>query len=894
MLEPGTKLGRYEIRSKIGEGGMGEVYRAFDPKINREVAIKVLPAEFSVDKDRLLRFEQEAQAAGRLNHPNILAIYDVDTFDGAPCIVSELLEGEELREQLNNGSLPQRKAHDYAQQIAQGLAAAHERGISHRDLKPENLFVTTDGRVKILDFGLAKLRPQRGEPVSSEIDTRKQITDPGTVMGTVGYMSPEQVRGSQADHRSDIFSFGSILYEMLSGQRAFRRDTMAETMTAILKEEPPELSETNTKINPQLEKIVQRCLEKKPERRFQSTSDLAFALAALSMRSSSGARWTEATLALDSLATSQPYASRNRVWMIAFAVAFLGMLAMIVPTWRHLRETPPILAEMRTDIVTPATDQPMMFALSPDGRQIIFVALSGDGQSRLWLRSLATTTAQPLGLTEGAKYPFWAPDGRSIGFFAGGALKRLDLGGGTPQTLATALNGNGGTWNSEGLILFVPSSNHPVMRVSATGGVATAATSAGPQWGLSAPYFLPDGHRFIFYAAGAPDTAGIYLGAVDGGAPTRLTPADSSGIYLPSGWLLWVRAGTLVAQRLDLAKAALTGETVTLADGVAVDAAFGQSAISVAATGLVAYRTGTGERQLMWVDRSGTRQGTIGELDDSMSEPRASPDGRRVVVVRTVEGNTDLWLLDGVRTIRFTFDPAADIRPVWSPDNTRIVFCSQSDLYQKGASGAGVEEKIVGSDQQKIPSSWSADGRFLLYESIDPQTNADIWVVPMVGDHTPSVFLKTTFREAKPAFSPDGHWVAYHSNKSGRNEIYVRPFVAPASPGAPIETAAGEQQVSTGGGIHPVWRHDGKELYYLNPAGAMMAAPISVTGETLQVGTPAVLFATHILGGGVDAQHGRGRQYDVASDGRFLINTVLDSAPAPITLLMNWNPEMKK
>jgi eukaryotic-like serine/threonine-protein kinase len=892
-LAVGTTLGRYEIRSQIGAGGMGEVYLARDQKLNRDVAIKVLPAALSQDGDRLRRFEQEAQAAGALNHPNILAVYDVGMHDGAPYIVSELLEGEELREQLNDGSLPQRKALDYAQQIAQGLAAAHDRGITHRDLKPENLFVTTDGRVKILDFGLAKLRAQRNETVSSEIDTRKHITDPGTVMGTVGYMSPEQVRGHQADHRSDTFSFGSILYEMLSGQRAFKRDTMAETMTAILKEEPPDLNETNSRINPQLEKIVQRCLEKKPERRFQSASDLAFALAALSMPSSSGANRTAAAQALDTLTTSQRSGLGDHVWMIAFAVAVLGMVAMMVPAVRHLRETPPPLPpETRTDIVTPATDQPTMFALSPDGRQIVFVASSGDGPSRLWLRSLAMTTAQPLALTEEAKYPFWAPDGRSIGFFAGGALKRLDFGGGTPRTLAPALNGSGGTWNSEGVIVFAPNFNNPLMRVSATGGAATAVTSSGPQRGVSAPYFLPDGRRFLFYVFGEPDTAAIYLGTLDGSAPVRLTLANSSGVYLPSGWLLWVRTDTLVAQRLDMAKATLTGETVTLAYGVTVDAAFGQSAVSVASTGLVAYRTGTGsERQLTWVDRSGTRQGTVGEPDGSISEARVSPDGRRVVVVRTVDGNTDLWLLDGPRMSRFTFDPTPDDRPVWSPDSTRIVFRSRRDLYQKGASGAGVDERLLDSDQSKVPTSWSADGRFLLYESIDPQTNADLWIVPIVGDHTPSVFLKTAFREAKPAFSPDGRWVAYHSNKSGRNEIYVRPFVPPASPGAPIETAS-EQQVSIAGGIHTVWRHDGKELYYLNPAGAMMAVLINVTGTTLQPGAPVVLFPTRILGGGVDAQHGR--QYDVAPDGRFLINTVLDSAPAPITLLMNWNPEVKK
>ena len=385
--------------------------------------------------------------------------------------------------------------------------------------------------------------------------------------------------------------------------------------------------------------------------------------------------------------------------------------------------------------------------------------------------------------------------------------------------------------------------------------------------------------------------------------PSGPGPAEASREV---GWLLWVRAGTLVAQRLQLAQAALTGEPVTLADGVAAEG-FIHGAVSVAATGLVAYRTGGGsQRQLTWVDRSGAARGNVSDPDATLSTPRVSPDGRRVVAARAVQGNTDLWLLDGPRTSRFTFDAAFDQFPVWSPDGTRILFHSNRtgrfDLYQKLTSGAEVEERLVASDQVKVPSSWSADGRFLLYVGVDPQTNADLWVVPMAGDRKPSVFLKTPFREVWGAFSPDGRWVAYQSNESGRNEIYVRPFVPPSAPGTAAgaersvrlqpDQAGGQWQVSTAGGTYPVWRPDGKELYYLNPAGAMMAAPITVTGSTLEPGVPVVLFPTRIVGGGEEVQ--QGRQYDVAPDGRFLINTELDSADAPITLLMNWNPEAKK
>ena len=570
---------------------------------------------------------------------------------------------------------------------------------------------------------------------------------------------------------------------------------------------------------------------------------------------------------------------------------------------------PPAAAETRLEISTPATDQPGSFALSPDGRQIVFVA-SGDGASRLWLRSLATTTAQPLAGTEGAVSPFWSPDSRSIGFFAGTALKRLDLGAGAPQILAPVITGLGGTWNADGVIVFAPSLATPLLRVAATGGTATAVTTLGPQQnGHNRPFFLPDGRRFLFSASGARDTTGTYLSALDGGAPTRLTPVGL-GVYWPDGpgpagasrgggpsgaeasreggWLLFARAGTLVAQRLDLAKAALTGEPVTVADAV--------GAVSVAASGLVAYRTDTtSPKQLTWVDRSGTARGTIGDPDATLFNPRVSPDGRRVVVGRTVQGNTDLWLLDGARTSRFTFDPAFDGYPVWSPDGMRIAFNSlrtgSANLYQKLTSGAGVEERLVPSGQTKFPSGWSADGRFLLYVSVDPTTSEDLWVVPMVGDRTPSVVLKTHFLETLGVFSPDGHWMACQSDESGRMEIYVRPFVPP-SRDASADKPEGQWQVSTAGGILPLWRPDGRELYYLNPAGAMMAAPIAVTGATLVPGAPVVLFPTRIVGGGVWTQ--QGRHYDVTPDGRFLINTVLDSAAAPITLLQNWHPEGKK
>ena len=573
-----------------------------------------------------------------------------------------------------------------------------------------------DGTVKVLDFGLAKaMDPAAGSSPSVSqaptISTPAMMTGVGMILGTAAYMSPEQARGTTTDKRADLWAFGVVLWEMLKGKRLFEGATASDTLAAVLRAEP-DWAALPTNTPPLIRRLLRRCLEKDRRRRLDSASvgrlEIDEAL-------------TAAPVLEGAAAPALVERRAGRLAWMAFAVAAVFAAAMAVPTVRYLRETPPPAPpETRVEIVTPATDRPTDFALSPDGRQIVFVA-TGDGASRLWLRSLAVTTAQPLVGTEGARYPFWSPDGRSLGFFAGAALKRLDLGGGAPQTLAPVVAGQGGTWNADGVIVFAPGAVFSLMRVSATGGAAVAVTTLGPQQGgHRAPSFLPDGRRFLFSVSGAPGTTGIYLGALDKSAPIRLTPSDSSGTYLPTGWLLWMRAGTLVAQRLDVTQAALMGEPVTVADGVAVDG-FEHSAVSVAATGLVAYRTGPGSRlQLTWVDRAGAALGTLGDPDSNeLRNPRVSPDGRRVAVARKVSGNTDIWLLDGTRISRLTFDVAVEQLPVWSPDGTRIAFSSTRtgvrDLYSKLTSGGGVEERLVASDQNKIPSSWSADGRFLLY-----------------------------------------------------------------------------------------------------------------------------------------------------------------------------------
>jgi Tol biopolymer transport system component len=643
---------------------------------------------------------------------------------------------------------------------------------------------------------------------------------------------------------------------------------------------------------------VRDCLVRDPKQRLRDIGDARLALDKIAAGGSDDA--VRPAVA----AVSSPAWRRALPWAVA-AVCALSAVWLWAP-WRSVT----VPAETRVDIVTPPTTQPASFALSPDGRQVVFVA-SDDKASRLWVRSLATTTAQPLAGTEGATFPFWSPDGKSLGFFAGGSLRRRDLDGGEARILAPATNGNGGTWNTDNVIVFAPSSTVALMRVPANGGPVTAATTLGPQqFGHVHPQFLPDGRRLLFLCSGSADVAGIYLGGLDGRPSVKLSSDISSGLYLPPGWLLWARAGSLTAQRLDVERAALTGEPVTLTDGIRSDFVGTRIPVSVAATGLVAYRTtGGGERQLTWFDRSGAPRGVVGAPDSSIIQPRVSPDGRRVAVARTVQGNQDIWLIDGARESRLTFDPSPDRFPEWSPDGTRIVYQAiargNGDLYQKLTSGAGQEEPFLTTGHLLTPSSWSRDGRFLLHLSIDPATNSDLWVLPTTGspaDRKPFVFLKTPFREAYGVFSPDGRWVAYHSNETGRPEVYVRPFVPPSRDGsvsAAVEPSAGatvagagQWQVSTAGGILPLWSADGKELYYIDPDGAMMAAPIKVSVATVEPGAPVRLFMTRIFGGGADIQSGR--QYDVTADGRFLIATLLNEAAVPITLLQNWNPAAKR
>ena len=883
-LPIGKQLGPYRIEALLGRGGMGEVYRARDTKLGREVAIKVLPAAFSADADRMHRFQQEACAAGALNHPNILVIHHIDTYEGAPCIVSELLEGETLRQRMRGAMLAQRRVIEYATQIANGLAAAHERGIVHRDLKPDNLFITKDGRVKILDFGIAKLTQPKGNASQTDIPTRRVDTDPGVVMGTVGYMSPEQIRGKGVDHHSDIFSFGAILYEMLSGRRAFHGESAADTMSAILKEDPPDLSDTNQKISPALERLVNHCLEKNPEERFHSASDLAFALEALSGSTATSAQ----TVAMPAFA---PRWFKRRE-LIAWAVAGIAILiAAVALTISNFRRPPTETRAVRLFINPPEKASFGSFAISPDGLRLAFAATDASGKTLLWIRPLDSINAQPLSGTEEATLPFWSPDSRFIGFFAAGKLKKIEVTGGPPQTLCNTPFARGAAWNRDGVIIFTPNTLAPLYRVSAAGGEPTPVTTldksrqeTSHRW----PYFLPDGRHFLYTVLGAPESRGIYVSSLDAKENRRLLNVGNSDVaYAPPGYLLFRREATLMAQAFDADKLQLSGDPFPIAEQIGYNPSF-QTFFSVSQTGVLAYSSGgSGKTQLAWIDRGGKQIGLVGQPGTYL-RPSLSPDEKRVAVDDVdSQGNSDIWLIELGRgnPSRFTFDPAIEWIPVWSPDGSRIVFASNREgvlnLYQKPASGAGKEELLLKTDLAKAPTDWSTDGRFIVYGVIDPKTKWDVWVLPLFGDQKPVPFLQTEFNERSGRFSPDGRWIAYASDESGTYQVYVQSF----------PTSGGKWQVSTNGGSFPAWRRDGKELFYVSEDKKIMAVEVKGEGATFERGAPKVLFDLRVRSF-IDAQ----ARFAVTADGqKFLVNnTIGETASAPIAVVLNWTADLKK
>ncbi|SPE38254.1 Serine/threonine protein kinase [Candidatus Sulfopaludibacter sp. SbA6] len=894
-MKAGDHLGPYEILAPLGAGGMGEVYRARDSKLKREVALKVLPDVFASDPERMARFQREAEVLAALNHPNIAAIYGLE----GNALVMELVEGEDL-----TGPLPVETALTCARQIADALEYAHEKGIVHRDLKPANVKVTPEGVVKVLDFGLAKAIEDPGpasDPASSPTLTLG-ATRMGVIMGTAAYMSPEQASGKTTDRRADIWSFGAVLYEMLAGKRAFAGESVSDTLATVLKLDP-DWDALPAATPASIGKLVRRCLTKDRKQRLQAIGEARIAL--------------ENPERDEPVPASAPLQSRlGMVTTLAVAVLTVALAAL---AFIHFREQAPAAEMVRFQI--PAPEKSTFYSgpyASPDGRRIAFAATGQDGRTVVWIHSLDSLGSRPLAGTEGVSNPilFWSPDSRFIAFAVPGKLKKVEASGGPPQTLCDLSGGlRGGAWSRGGVIVFGVFSKG-LMRVSEAGGAASPLTTldaSGQETSHGRPSFLPDGRHFVYLRdSTAPEKMGIYLGSLDAKpeqqGSKRLVATGSSATYAayaPSpdpalGYILFVREGSLMAQAFDARRLEMAGEAVPIAEGLPDG---GPPLFSVSTTGVLAYRTGGAgflpTTQLTWFDRAGKNLGTVGE-PGQYNTVALSPDGTRVAVSRNDPqaagtsglGNTDIWLHEFSRgtSTRFTFDPFFDFMAVWSPDGSRIIFASNRDgpynLYQKVSSGAGNEEALLKSNESKFPYDWSSDGRFLLYAA-GAAGKPGLWVLPLTGDdHKPVPYLQTE-SAGQARFSPDSRWIAYMSSVSGKREVYVRPF--PTASG-------GKWMVSKGGGSEPRWRPDGKELFYISADSKLMSVEVATASGAFQPGIPKALFAAPIWGG---ATTNNVTRYDVTADGnKFLINSLptetTAAPPSPITVVLNWEAGLKK
>jgi eukaryotic-like serine/threonine-protein kinase len=887
-LTSGTKLGPYEILSAIGAGGMGEVYRARDTKLNRDVAIKVLPTSLTADSERLARFQREAQVLAALNHPHIAAIHHVEEAGDTPALVMELVEGETLAERIARGPIPVDEAMPIARQIAEALEAAHEQGIIHRDLKPANIKVRHDGTVKVLDFGLAKLTESSiaspanpsAASLSPTITSPALMTGLGTLLGTAAYMAPEQAKGRPADKRSDIWAFGAVLYEMLTGRRAFGGEDVSDTLAHVLMKKPDWTALPADTPAP-VRTLLRRCLEKDRRRRIESASD-----ARLEIDDALTAPADEVTSEGLRRAPPRSPTLARLPWALA-AVLLVALVALLatggLPGSRSLVQGNP---HAYRSAILPPTDLSGLpgtrLALSPDGAKLAFVAPGPKGRVMLWVRPLEGE-AQPLAGTEDAGAPFWSPDGRFLAFIADGKLKKIDAAGGLALTLCDALSVAPGTWNRDDVILFTPTNTSPLYRVSAAGGTPAPINVLDTKVGETRqlwPVFLPDGRHFLYSSLGGGGRElGVYVGILGSADRTQLLKNSSNAAY-GNGQLLFLNGSTLVTQPFDATRLSLSGAPVPIAQPIETTANAHGGTFAVSQTGVLAYQTlPSPDSQLIWYDRAGKQLAVVGERASTDGPLMLSPDGRSALI--NGGENHDTWVVDvksGLRR-RFTFGPTENAYAIWSPDGGRIVFGSSRkghiDLYQKAANGAGDEELLLADTLDKFQTSWSRDGRFILYTAVSGTTSADLWVLPLFGDRKPYQVVRTPFSENQGKFSPDGRWIAYSSNESGRVEVYVTPFPGPA----------GKQQISTNGGDHPQWRHDGKEIFFMN-GNALIATPVTADGARFDVGVAQQLFDLRPAG--------IGSPYDVSPDGqRILVNTAEQTGPLPITLVVNWPALLK-
>ncbi len=894
-LAAGTRLGSYEVVAQIGAGGMGEVYRAHDTKLARDVAIKVLPANFVNDPEKLSRFQREARMLAALNHPNIATIYGLEQSGGVTCLVMELVPGETLAERVKAGPLTIEEALKIAAQIAEALEAAHEKQIIHRDLKPANVKVTPEGKVKVLDFGLAKafVGDASTEDIGNSPTLSMAATMQGVILGTAAYMSPEQAKGKAVDKRTDIWAFGAVLYELLAGEPAFQGEDAGDILAEVVKAEP-DWNRLPEAIPPTIRTLLRRCLRKDRRQRLPDAGAVRIEI-------------EEALTAAPAVDTPTA-AAETRGWRGRIAwPAVAGVIAVIAIAFAigYVLRTPKVPEAIRFFISLPekwslagpgasASGVPAPLAVSPDGRRIVFLAEGTDGKYLLWVRTLDSLTPQALAGTEGDLDPFWSPDSRFIGFFADGKLKKIEVSGGPPIALCDASGpAAGGTWNRDGVIIFAPTTRSALQKISASGGVPAAATALGQ--GESAhwqPFFLPDGRHFLYHVNPSPAGGSTYLASLDSAERKLLLSADSTNVLYSQGHLLFLRETTLMAQPFDTRRLALTGEAFPIADQIQTQGSNPYGVFSTSENGILVYETGTGGAgsQLVWFDRTGKQIGVVGD-SAAYADLELSPDGKRasVSVLSQSGRRRDIWLYDvarGLRT-RFTFDGEDEQSVIWSPDGSSLVFGVKRkqnlDLYQKASNGVGTEQLLFEDNVgNKYPTSWSPDGRFILYftGTSSPRTGADLFILPLSGDRKPIPFLNTQFNEIAGHFSPDGRWVAYYSNESGRYEVYVASFPGPG----------GKWQISTAGGKSARWRRDGTELFFLNPDNKLMVAEVKGKGSSLEVGAVKPLFQTRA------ASPNYQYPYDVSADGQsFLINTLPEqTASEPITVVVNWTEGLKK
>jgi len=899
----GTKLGPYEILSAIGAGGMGEVYRARDTRLGRDVAIKILPQHLNEKADARQRFEREAQAVSSLNHPHICTLYDIGHQDGTDFLVMELLEGETLAKRLEKGPLATAELLRVGIEIADALEKAHRQGILHRDLKPSNIMLTKAG-AKLMDFGLAKASDAAGAPMLSSLTQSLNpapktapVTAEGTIVGTFQYMSPEQMEGKEADARSDIFSFGAVLFEMATGKRAFEGKTTASVIAAILEREPPPISTMQPMSPPALDRTVKICLAKDPDERFQSAHDVKLQLEWIRDAGS------QAGVAAPVVARRKLH---ERFW-IGATMSVTVIAALLA--YGFIARAPKPAGVIVSEISAPSNAN-FAFggnvagppAISPDGRRLAFSAIGSDGKQRLWVRPLNAATAQPLEGTNGGTFPFWSADGRYLGFFADGKLNRIDASGGPVLAIANASNGRGGSWRSDDTILFTPDTVSPLYRVPASGGTPQPVTKLNislheisHRW----PQFLPDGKHFLFFSAhgNVSHNNGVYAASLDGGEAKLLVRNDSNAVYAPPGYLLFVRQGTLMAQRFDAGSLRLTGEAIPLAEHAGANLALWHGVFAVSENGILAYQVGNavGENgRLLWFDRSGKQIGETGTVG-YFTSVSLSPDGSKLAAEVGIPGafGFNIWVFDLARGIptRLTFSSNTDAAPCWSPDGKTIVFAStrggKLHLYQKASDGTGTTLPFVEDNAEEDNPSFSPGGRYLIFERLAaaPGSHQEIWALPLFGDRKAfPVVQSPQFDVAGPALSPDGKWLAYVSHQSGLEEVYIVPF----------GKGTGKWEVTNSGGsgaTRPRWRHDGRELFFLSLDNKLMSAEISEQGTSLVVGKVAPLFQTNSM----FSAHLHW-PYDVSADGKkFVVATQLaQGTSGPLTLVTNWPALLKK